>query len=51
MVKTQKEKTKIEAAEIEFIRRDKICTKVEKIRNTDIREKLKIFNINPSLDE
>jgi hypothetical protein len=48
---SKKDKDKIQAAEMRFLRRVKGCTRADRIRNVDIRAKLNIYNINNRLEE
>jgi hypothetical protein len=50
-VTSKKDKDKIQAAEMRFLRRVKGCTRVDRIRNVDIRAELNIYNINNRLEE
>jgi ribosomal protein L20 len=47
----KKDKDKIQAAEMRFLRTVKGCTRVDRIRNVDIRAELNIYNINNTLEE
>jgi hypothetical protein len=47
----KKDKDKIQAAEMRFVRRVKGCTRAGRIRNVDIRAELNIYNINNRLEE
>jgi hypothetical protein len=48
---SKKDKDKIQAAEMRFLRRVKGCTRVDRIRNIDIRAELNIYIINNRLEE
>jgi hypothetical protein len=50
-VTSKKDKDKIQAAEMRFLRRVKGCTRTDRIRNVDIRAELNIYNINNRLEE
>jgi hypothetical protein len=50
-VTSKKDKGKIQAAEMRFLRRVKGCTRADRIRNVDIRAELNIYNINNRLEE
>jgi hypothetical protein len=50
-VTSKKDKDKIQAAKMRFLRRVKGCTRADRIRNVDIRAELNIYNINNRLEE
>jgi hypothetical protein len=50
-IKKKKDEDRTQAAEIRFLRRVKGCTRVDRIRNIDIRAELNIYNINYRLEE
>jgi len=50
-VDTKRNQSKIQSAEIKFLRRVKGCTILDQIRNDDIREELTIFNLNLKIRE
>ena len=45
-VESKAEKSRIQAAEMRFLRRVKGCTRLDRFRNDDIRRELDIFSIN-----
>lgn len=48
---TKKQESKIQASEMKFLRGVKGCTKLDHIRNEEIREELEIFNLNDRLND
>ena len=50
-ITTKKEESRIQAQEMKFLRRVKGCTKLDRIRNTDIRTELNILDINQKIKE
>lgn len=47
----ERDRSKIQSAEMKFLRRVKGCTKMDQIRNEDIREELNIYSIHEKLEE
>ena len=43
-------KTRIQAAEIKFLRSVKSCSKQDRFRNEEIREELEIYNLNEKIE-
>jgi hypothetical protein len=50
-VTSKKDKDKIQAAEMRFLRRVKGCTRADRIRHVDIRAELNIYNMNNRSEE
>lgn len=48
-ITTTKHESKIQAAEMKFLRRVKGCTRMDQIRNEDIREELQIYSIKEKI--
>jgi hypothetical protein len=46
-----KDKTWTQAVEMKFLRSVKDCSKIDRIRNEDIRMELDIFSLNPKIEE
>lgn len=47
----ERDKSKLQAAEMRFLRRVKGCTRRDLIRNEDIRKELNIYNINDKVED
>ncbi|KAJ4432143.1 hypothetical protein ANN_20759, partial [Periplaneta americana] len=47
----ERDKSKLQAAEMRFLRRVKGCTRRDLIRNEDIRKELDIYNINEKVED
>lgn len=47
---TERQRSRIQAQEMKFLRRVKGCTRHDRIRNDEVRKELKIFNINERID-
>ncbi|KAJ4428996.1 hypothetical protein ANN_25992 [Periplaneta americana] len=47
----ERDKSKLQAAEMRFLRRVKGCTRRDLIRNEDIRKELNIYNINEKVED
>ena len=50
-ISTRPQESKIQAAEMRFLRRTKGCSRREQIRNEDIRRELNIYNLNEKVTE
>ena len=50
-VTNTKHKQIIQAAEMKFLRSVKRCSRLDRIRNENIREELKIYNLNERIEE
>lgn len=50
-VPSKLDRSKIQAAEMRFLRRVKGCTRLDRIRNDDVRNALNIYNLNHRIDD